>query len=260
MNKLQPSLRADEIRRQMKVKQQTRSIAYDKVVNFVHCHISRKASIGVTSMMYEIPFVVMGLPAINASDCFLHVVRALQTDGYCVRYVPPRSIYVSWNFAEKGMGMTHNEILNAAADISCPFKPHNRQVSNQVSREPGLSPSRVTNRVDEAQIKQFVPDIHRNEANTGALSMALPVLREDVYVSPVQTHMFPWESFETGTRVGLLPPPQMTVTEIKTIPHEYYKEPNPQPCIRREVEYHKPVEPRVRVDSIGPGGGLILNL
>ncbi len=254
MNHIRPSLRAEEIRKQMKLKQHTRGIVYDKVVDYIHRYISQKSSVGISNMIYEIPFVVMGLPAINVSDCFIHVVRSLQNDGYCIRYVPPRSIYVSWDISEKGMYMTPNEILMASSNISCPFRQAKSDIRENIVKSNSLQVVNDTPKFNLTGNNQVVGESVNNST----------VYRNCVQVAPKQNQMFPWESFETGNSICLLPPPQMTVTDVKTIPiHDRgYNNVIDSRVIPHNVQSRQnmPSERVIRVESIGPGGGLVLNL
>jgi hypothetical protein len=254
MNHIRPSLRADEIRKQMKLKQNTRGIIYDKVVDYIHRYISQKSSIGVSNMIYEIPFVVMGLPAINVSECFIHVARSLQSDGYCVRYVPPRSIYVSWDISEKGMYMTSNEILSASSNISCPFRPIKPEIRCSVSNSSCFQATNESVNMSNTELNKQVGEYVDPRTN----------FRDYAQIAPKQNQMFPWESFESRSSVCLLPPPQMTVTDIKTIEiRDQNRDTSYGTHKTRHVGklmHRLPVEQEISVESIGPGGGLVLNL
>lgn len=96
-----PSMRADDVRRDMRDQKRKREAVYDSVLGMIHKSILKKAGVGGLRLNYEIPFIVVGKPVIKVDDCVRYILTSLQGDGYTVRFRLPKSVHVSWDSDER---------------------------------------------------------------------------------------------------------------------------------------------------------------
>jgi len=79
---------------------------FNIIIEKCHKKIKNIALQGGMNIFYEIPYVVIGFPLYNISDCIEYVVDALRKNGLLVQILPypnNNTIYISWKPADVKM-------------------------------------------------------------------------------------------------------------------------------------------------------------
>ena len=96
-------------------KDQARQRAYNQILE----QALQKVAASVTApnqptfVYFNIPFFVLGLPAIDMKDCVVYVVYQLRFQGYEVRYTYPNLLWISWAHHERQYLMEKNPIVQS---------------------------------------------------------------------------------------------------------------------------------------------------
>lgn len=290
-----PSMRADDVRRDMRDQNRKREAVYDSVLGFIHKAILKQAAVGGLRLRYEIPFIVVGKPVIKVDDCVRYILSSLQGDGYTVRFTFPKSVYVSWDSNDKRAYPKLSPLeIGAISDKVKQIVYYRRAPSRHVPLEPGTGTGSPTN--DASRVAVSTTEPPRNDSRAFATptpsrtprpvqDLGIPTRANTRHEYPVSRSrpVLPWEAFEStqplrNQPLSLLPPPRMTVTHMCEIPRDPAAPiPNFSPtpafgwggCSEETSEkgpMHKPA-PRVvtrdasiSVERIGPKGGLVVNL
>lgn len=249
-DKAPPSMRADDVRRDMRDQNRKREAVYDTVLGFIHKSILKKADVGGLRLYYEIPFIVVGKPVIKVDDCVRYILSSLQSDGYTVRFKFPKSVYVSWDCEEKRRypklsASEINDISDRVKQVvycsktaaNTGVRPQGPETSRDNHGNPiGGNPIAVPNHAPT----QSIPHTNRGvltQANATANQQATNLYAQQGHANPYQPNassarapvraraMLPWEAFEStqplrNQPLSLLPPPQITVTHMCEIPRD----------------------------------------
>ena len=66
-----------------------------------------------TSVYYNVPPFVLGLPALDLQDCVVYIVHQLRNQGYEVKYTYPNLLWISWVHHEQKYFMEKNPIVQS---------------------------------------------------------------------------------------------------------------------------------------------------
>ena len=66
-----------------------------------------------SSVLYNVPPFVLGLPKLDMEDCVVYLVWQLRQNGFEVRFTWPNLLYISWRHHEGDYLMKHNPIIKA---------------------------------------------------------------------------------------------------------------------------------------------------
>jgi hypothetical protein len=74
----------------------------NKKVQFEHvltkCHSAIKnANKHHQACFYEVPEVIIGIPLYNVTDCITYIIHGLKDNGFLVKYIYPKTIYINWD-------------------------------------------------------------------------------------------------------------------------------------------------------------------
>lgn len=212
-----PTMKAEHVRREMNIQRIKRDAVFDKILSAVHKSIMTKANVGSTRTEFDVPLVVPGMPVIRMHDCVGYLMSSLQADGYIVRYRSPRGIFVSWDRYDKKKErkMTEKEI----EDVVSRVKEIHDVKAHRVSKKESVGRIRNVACVQQSQSCQGIQStgsqsrstIEQQDTRSYHASKAVPSV-------PNTKGMLPWEAFENTQPLRLLPPPQVTITNISTIP------------------------------------------
>ena len=265
-----PSMRADDVRRDMRDKKRKREAVYDTVLDFIHSSILKRAGVGAVRMSYDVPLIVVGKPVIKVGDCVRYLLSALQGDGYTVRFTLPKSVYVSWDSDERRSAprLSPADIASISERVDSAFS-RPRPSSSSASAVLPPSPVPALAPPSGPAVTPPSPPSIRFQSNRPA--------------TRAPDKLLPWEAFERtqpmrtcAPALSLLPPPQMTITNVREVPRDpRYQLPTHPPITDRRAPSSRPREDDrgkeargsgggggggVTVADVGRNGGLVLNL
>lgn len=271
-----PSMRADDVRRDMRDQKRKREAVYDTVLAFIHRSILKRADVGAVRMSYDVPLIVVGKPVIKVGDCVRYVLSALQGDGYTVRFTFPKSVYVSWDSDERRSAprLSPADISSISAGVDSVFSR---------ARPRGASSSAVSV-LPPSPVPPLAPPPGPAVPPPSSPSSPSPLaigVQSNLPAARAPDKLLPWEAFE-GTQpmralapgLSLLPPPLMTITNVREVSREpRCRLPTQAPTTGRRAPSSRPREDdpdggraargsagAVTVADVGRNGGLVLNL
>jgi hypothetical protein len=94
------SITLNELYQERRVKERSKKLSFDRVLELVHRRIRNVNSYGGLNTFYEIPGMLVGYPLFNVYDCMSHIIDELRTSGFLVQILPPPNVcvlYISWD-------------------------------------------------------------------------------------------------------------------------------------------------------------------
>jgi hypothetical protein len=70
---------------------------FEQVLLKCHAKIKLAAKNNHFACFYEVPEFVIGLPLFNVTECITYIINALKDNGFVVKYMYPKTVYVSWD-------------------------------------------------------------------------------------------------------------------------------------------------------------------
>ena len=97
---------------------------YKKVLNRIYRKIEQTSNLYQTSLFYQIPEYIFGIPRYNIIETSKYIVAKLQEQGYVVVYTPPNFIFVSWEHIPSELKLEYEPIVNTQKNsvIKQPYK------------------------------------------------------------------------------------------------------------------------------------------
>ena len=97
---------------------------YKKVLNRIYRKIEQTSNSYQTSLFYQIPEYIFGIPRYNIIETSKYIVSKLQEQGYVVVYTPPNFIFVSWEHIPSELKLEYEPIVNTQKNsvIKQPYK------------------------------------------------------------------------------------------------------------------------------------------
>ena len=97
---------------------------YKKVLNRIYRKIEQTSNSYQTSLFYQIPEYIFGIPRYNILETSKYIVAKLQEQGYIVVYTPPNFIFVSWEHIPSELKLEYEPIVNTQKNsvIKQPYK------------------------------------------------------------------------------------------------------------------------------------------
>lgn len=89
-----------ELHRKMNEQNEKKSVCYDKVLELCHKRIISNTEKNKTSLMFDFPEYIVGMPLFDLNMCIEHVYKHLIIDGFCVHYHFPKGLYISWDLED----------------------------------------------------------------------------------------------------------------------------------------------------------------
>lgn len=98
-----PHLMISELYSMKNKREQTRIKTFDHIIEKCHSKIKLVASQGGMNVFFEIPYIIIGFPLYNITECVEYIVDALRKNGMLVQVLPhpnTNTIYISWKPAD----------------------------------------------------------------------------------------------------------------------------------------------------------------
>ena len=90
-------LNIDELNNNIKQKEKKQNMIYDKILKKCHHKIKKTSETTTVGFcFYIIPEYIYGFPLYNFKGCVLYIFKALDKNGFDVRYTHPNLLYISW--------------------------------------------------------------------------------------------------------------------------------------------------------------------
>lgn len=95
-----PRINILELHRSIQDKARRKAECFDRVLQGCHHRIRVATDCKQLRCVYAIPEFMPGFPIYDIAACAEHVQNALCANGFCVKRLSPRHLYVSWDFDE----------------------------------------------------------------------------------------------------------------------------------------------------------------
>ena len=97
---------------------------YKKVLNRIYRKIEQTSNSYESSLFYQIPEYIFGIPRYNIIETSKYIVAKLQEQGYVVVYTPPNFIFVSWEHIPSELKLEYEPVVNTQKNsvIKQPYK------------------------------------------------------------------------------------------------------------------------------------------
>jgi hypothetical protein len=89
-----------DLYRGIQTKKLKRLECYEVVLEKCCTKIKSAANNEQFKIIYEVPEMVIGLPAYKIDYCIAFIIARLRKNGFIVEYIYPRALYVSWDLVE----------------------------------------------------------------------------------------------------------------------------------------------------------------
>ena len=80
---------------------------------FHRIYATSQLSGNTSSILYNVPPFVLGLPKLDMEDCIVYLVWQLRQNGFEVRFTWPNLLYINWRHHEGDYLTKHNPIIKA---------------------------------------------------------------------------------------------------------------------------------------------------
>lgn len=70
---------------------------FEQVLLKCHAKIKLAAKNNHFACFFEVPEFVIGLPLFNVTECITYIIKALKDNGFVVKYLYPKTVYISWD-------------------------------------------------------------------------------------------------------------------------------------------------------------------
>ena len=95
-------LTVSDIHKIQKSRLANRNEAFDAVLEQCNRRIKKYVEVlkDTTACIYEVPEMLVGYPLYKLNDCIVHLVNALEKNGFKIAYCFPRYLVISWGAVE----------------------------------------------------------------------------------------------------------------------------------------------------------------
>lgn len=70
---------------------------FEQVLYKCHAKIKLAARNNHFACFFEVPEFVIGIPLFNVTECITYIITSLKDNGFVIKYVYPKTIYISWD-------------------------------------------------------------------------------------------------------------------------------------------------------------------
>jgi len=70
---------------------------FEHVLTKCHSKIKLAAQNNHFACFFEVPEFVIGLPLFNVTECITYIINALKDNGFVVKYLYPKTVYITWD-------------------------------------------------------------------------------------------------------------------------------------------------------------------
>lgn len=95
-----------DLHKNINEKKNKRHNSFQNVLTQCHNRITRCAENELYDCYYEIPEFIIGIPLYNLTDCVKYIYNHLQENGFNVRYIFPKMLFISWHPTHTKMNNT----------------------------------------------------------------------------------------------------------------------------------------------------------
>ena len=125
---------------------------------FHRVYATSQLSGNTSSILYNVPPFVLGLPKLDMEDCIVYLVWQLRQNGFEVRFTWPNLLYISWRHHEGDYLTKQNPIIKAMMpEPIAPPKPVVKK-KQAPAQNPGVS---FNNEIDIITSQRALPPQRR---------------------------------------------------------------------------------------------------
>lgn len=89
-------VKADELIRQQKERENRKVLTFDKIYNLVEKKIHLASSGDYYYTWYQVPEFLLGLPLYSLDECQKYIREKLKKNGFETEFYSPNILFVSW--------------------------------------------------------------------------------------------------------------------------------------------------------------------
>jgi len=89
-------VKADELIKKQKEKENKRQITYNKIYDNIEKKIILASSIDNSYLWYEIPEYLIGFPFYKLDDCKNFIINKLKSNSFEVDFIEPNILLIKW--------------------------------------------------------------------------------------------------------------------------------------------------------------------
>ena len=119
----------DEINR----RKEKRTRSFEKILEICHKKIKNASKKELFKVYFDVPDFVLGLPVYDLTECIKYIVHSLQSNGFLVKYIFPKLLYISWDFKEI------NNVSEGGNKILPPYKQIEHSNANKLIMKPSTA-------------------------------------------------------------------------------------------------------------------------
>jgi hypothetical protein len=93
-------LNIHELHRKINLKNEKKSVCYEKVLEICHKRIISSTEREKTSTLFEFPEYILGYPLFDLNACMEYCKKQLCSNGFLIEYYFPNKFYISWDYEE----------------------------------------------------------------------------------------------------------------------------------------------------------------
>ncbi len=133
-------------------KDKIKTNTFNVIIEKCHSKIKHIAQQGGMEVFYEIPYVLIGYPLYNITECLDYVVDSLRKNGLLVQILPhpnDTTVYISWKPTDIPGGSSRKTLTSSKHDAfgvhpTHPTHPTSSSVSSMSMNHPfGIRPKRM---------------------------------------------------------------------------------------------------------------------
>lgn len=160
------SLSVKDIIKVMNKKTERRKECFDKILDMCQKKIKKSVQLNMVQCFFEVPEFVLGFPLYNINECIVHVLTKLQDNGFVVRYLFPRIIFISWEseaVKENKFAKDLMKLINTSSPMMMPLLQHNTVSTSSPSDEsknlqlPAVSTKKTRGKKNARPIAEYKP-------------------------------------------------------------------------------------------------------
>lgn len=157
------SLSVKDIIKVMNKKTERRKECFDKILDMCQKKIRKSVQLNMVQCFFEVPEFVLGFPLYNINECIVHVLTKLQDNGFVVRYLFPRIIFISWEseaVKENKFAKDLMKLINTPSPMIMPLLQHDAASPSDEPKKvelPVVSTKKARSKKNARPIAEYKP-------------------------------------------------------------------------------------------------------
>jgi len=111
-------LNINELHSAINRKKESRTLSFDAVLERCHMKVRNASKNELYRIYFDVPDFLLGYPIYKLNDCIMYIFNHLSQDGFVVKYLFPKTLYISWDIEE--INNFQRVQLNAPPNLTVP--------------------------------------------------------------------------------------------------------------------------------------------